>query len=217
MWRAIRFLFRLSVCTLLLAVMLMALVEMWVNAMTADSCHSKTEDCRSGDVAVVLGCSKYLRRGVSSVFFEGRMQAAVELWKTGKLRCIIVSGDNRERFYNEPRDMKAELVRLGVPEDRIVCDYAGLRTYDSVVRAKRIFGAEHMTFISQREHTERAVAIARQLGMDAEGYIAPLQDTTRRLWLRQYLRERLARLAMVVDLMAQHDPAHLGDPVPLPQ
>lgn len=217
MWRALRFLLRLGICLTLLAVLAMAAVDLWVNSRTAGYCHRSAADCRKGDVAVVLGCSKYLRHGVSSAFFEGRMQAAAQLWKAGKLRCIIVSGDNREKFYNEPRDMKAALMRLGVPADRIVCDYAGLRTYDSVVRAERVFGAGKVTFISQREHAERAVAIARQLGMDAEGYEAPLPDITRRLWLRQYLRERAARLAMVVDLLLEHDPAHLGTPIRLPQ
>lgn len=217
MWRAIRFLFRLGTCLALLACLGLCAVELWVNSVTAGHCHSRTDECRAGDVGVVLGCSKYLRHGIASEFFKGRMQAAAELWKAGKLRCIIVSGDNREKYYNEPRDMKAELVRLGVPADRIVCDYAGLRTYDSVVRAKRIFGARRTTFISQQEHAERAVAIARQLGLDAEGYAAPLAPVTRGMRLRQYLRERAARLAMVVDLLAEHDPAHLGSPIRLPQ
>lgn len=217
MWRAIRFLLRLGICLTLLAVLALCAVELWVNSMTAGHCHTRTADCRQGDVGVVLGCSKYLRHGVASAFFEERMDAAAELWKAGKLRCIIVSGDNREKFYNEPRDMKEELVRRGVPADRIVCDYAGLRTYDSVVRAERIFGAKNITFISQREHVERAVSIARQLGMQAEGYATAPPAITRRMWLRQYLRERAARLAMVVDLLLEHDPAHLGTPIRLPQ
>lgn len=127
MWRAVRFLLRLGICLTLLAVLALCAVELWVNSMTAGHCHTRTADCRQGDVGVVLGCSKYLRHGVASAFFAERMDAAAELWKAGKLRCIIVSGDNREKFYNEPRDMKEELVRRGVPADRIVCDYAGLR------------------------------------------------------------------------------------------
>lgn len=217
MWRLLRFLTRLFIGLTLLFAVGMTALELWVDAVAAPHCHNKPADCRQGDVAVVLGCSKYLRRNVSSAFFEGRMQATAELWKAGKLRCIIVSGDNREKYYNEPRDMKAALVALGVPADRIVCDYAGLRTYDSVVRAHRIFGAEHITIISQREHAERAVTIARCLGLNAEGYAAPLPDVTRRLKARQYVRERLARLAMLVDLTTAHDPKHLGEKVKLPK
>ena len=217
MWRFLRFLTRLCIGLMMLAVVSIVALELWINAVTANRCHTNPADCRQGDVAVVLGCSQYVRPNVRNAYFTGRISAAAELWKAGKLRCIIVSGDNRERYYNEPRDMKAALVAHGVPADRIVCDYAGLRTYDSVIRANRIFGAEHITFISQREHAERAVTIARRLGLDAEGYAAPLPIKTSKMKIRQYMRERLARIAMLVDLTTAHDPAYLGEKVKLPK
>lgn len=215
MRRLFRFLLRLSLCLTMLALLGVAAVELLVRGVAAGHCHREVQACRRGDVAVVLGCSQYLRRGQRNAYFTQRMQAAAELWRSGRLRCIIVSGDNREKYYNEPRDMKAALVKLGVPESRIVCDYAGLRTYDSVVRAKRVFGADKVTFISQPEHTERAVTIARRMGIDAEGYAAK-DVVPGRMRTRQWLRERLARLAMLTDLMMEHDPAHLGEPVKLP-
>ena len=218
-----KFLKALVFCTklgsfMLLSVLLIILgAETFTNLRANDHCHDKAADCRQGDVGLVLGCSKRLSRNRANFYFTGRMQAAAELWKTGKLRCLIVSGDNREKYYNEPRDMKAALVKLGVPEDKIVCDYAGLRTYDSVVRANRIFGAEKLTIISQSYHVKRAVATARQLGMNAEGLNAPLVPINRPTWLRQFLRERAARVAMVFDLLIGSEPRHMGERIVLPQ
>lgn len=190
--------------------------DIYTNAMSSGLCHKNTENCRMGDVGLVLGCSKQFSRGVPSLYFEGRMEAAARLWKSGKLSCIIVSGDNREIYYNEPRDMKNALIKLGVPEQKIVCDFAGLRTYDSVVRASRVFGARNITIISQGYHVKRAVATARQLGIDAEGFCAAPIAFNRPTLIRQFLRERAARVAMVFDLIIGEEPRHMGDPIALP-
>lgn len=195
---------------------IVCVAEIYTNALANDYCHKRVADCRKDDVGVVLGCSKYFRRGNPSLYFQGRMEAAARLWNSGKLRCIIVSGDNREKYYNEPRDMKNALVKLGVPEDKIVCDFAGLRTYDSVLRAQRIFGAEKITIISQGYHAKRAVATARHMGIDAEAFCAARIPFNRLTLLRQFMRERAARVAMVFDLLIGAEPRHMGDPVALP-
>ncbi len=205
-------------CFVLLSVLIIVLAaEAFTNLAANKHCHAQAAACRQGDVGLLLGCSKKLSRNRANFYFTGRMQAAAELWKTGKLRCIIVSGDNREKYYNEPRDMKEALVKLGVPEEKIVCDYAGLRTFDSVVRARRIFGAEKITIISQSYHVKRAVATARGLGIDAEGFNAPLIPINRPTWLRQFLRERAARVAMVFDVLIGSEPRHMGTRIQLPQ
>ncbi|MDO4954092.1 MAG: ElyC/SanA/YdcF family protein [Akkermansia sp.] len=205
-------------CIAVLALLtLVAVCELRTELPSAPYCHAQAQDCRAGSVGLVLGCSKYIARGRLNYYFTGRIKAAAELWRAGKLRCIIVSGDNRAANYNEPRDMRNALVAEGVPEDRIVCDYAGLRTLDSVVRAKQIFGAEPLTIISQKEHVERAVAIARHHGIDAEGFEASLPPITRASRLKQGIRERAARIAMVCDFILGSQPKHLGDPVPLPE
>lgn len=191
--------------------------DVYTNAMSSGYCHRNVDDCRTGDVAVVLGCSKRFSRGVPSLYFEGRMAAAAELWKSGKLSCVIVSGDNREIYYNEPRDMKRALIKLGVPEEKIVCDYAGIRTFDSVIRASRVFNAEKITIISQAYHVKRAVATARQLGIDAEGYCAAHIPFNRGTLIRQFIRERAARVAMVFDILIGTVPHHMGEPIALPQ
>jgi vancomycin permeability regulator SanA len=93
---------------------------------------------------LVFGCSHKLGTR-DNLYFKYRIQAAAELWHAGKVDFLIVSGDNREKYYNEPVTMRKALVKAGVPYDRIVCDYAGLRTLDSVVRANKIFGLSELT------------------------------------------------------------------------
>ncbi len=144
------------------------------------------------------------------------MEAAAALWKSGKVSCLIVSGDNRAENYNEPRDMKNSLIALGVPADRIVCDYAGTCTYDSVKRANRIFGAQQLIIVSQESHVERAVAIARHLNIEAEGLNAPRFGITRKALIRAYLRERAARVAMLYDMATDRTPDYMGEPESLP-
>lgn len=208
--------FRLCICFLLMCAGIIGSVELWTSMRAAEHCHDSVNDCGYNRVAVVLGCSKYFSSGKPNSYFRGRMEAAAALWKSGRIRGIIVSGDNSDRYYNEPKDMRKALVKLGVPDEKIVSDFAGLRTYDSVVRTARIFNAGAVTFISQPDHVARAVAIARGLGMDAEGLNAPLPPVTRRTRFTQFLRERAARLAMAVDLIAHRDPAHLGKKQQLP-
>lgn len=185
-------------------------IEMWVNQQSETYCYDRVEDCRSGDVALVLGCSKYFLSGKPNSYFYGRMQAAADLWKSGKVRGIIVSGDNRDKYYNEPLNMRVALEKLGVPTDKIVCDSAGLRTYDSVLRAKRIYGLEKVLIISQEDHVARAVTIAQALGMDAVGLNAPLEEVARATRYTMYLRERAARIVMALDILLGKEPPNMG-------
>lgn len=215
LFRGVRLLLLLPAALLTALLLAVAALELWSTSLAAGHCHAAVADCRMGDVAVVLGCSPTVQ-GRTNKYFTGRMDAAAELWRSGRVRCIIVSGDNSDRYYNEPRYMTQALVARGVPEARIVPDFAGLRTYDSVVRAQRVFGVKRVTFVSQRDHVERAVAMARFLGMDAEGLVAPDRVVRRSIRLKQWLRERAARAAMLLDLLTHHRPRHLGAPVQLP-
>ncbi len=210
---------RLLMCccgVLLAGVLCIAVAELWIHALANGQCHDRAEDCAADSVGLVLGCSKYLRRGHRNYFFVKRMEAAAELWRSGRVRCIIVSGDNRAMNYNEPRDMRKSLIELGVPADRIVCDFAGICTYDSVVRANRIFGAQRLIIVSQASHAERAVAIARHLDIEAQGLNAPRFAITRSAQVRAWLRERAARVAMVYDFLTSRTPHHMGKKETLP-
>ncbi len=211
-----RRLLKLGLWGTLSIILLIALAEGWTMALSHGRCHDSAAECRPNSVGLVLGCSKYVRRGYSNYFYVKRMEAAAALWHSGKVRCIIVSGDNRAMNYNEPRDMKNSLIKLGVPANRIVCDFAGICTYDSVVRANRIFGADKLIIVSQENHVERAVAIARHMNIDAEGLNAPRFAMTRSSLVRSYLRERAARIAMLYDFLTNRTPHHMGEPVKLP-
>lgn len=190
--------------------------ESWVTISSSSSCYDTPQECESDNaVGLVLGCSKTIRKRRNQ-YYQGRMEAAAALWKSGKVRCIIVSGDNREKYYNEPGDMEASLIELGVPKSCIVRDHAGLCTYDSVYRAKHIFGADKLIIVSQPSHVSRAVTIAHSLDIPAEGLNAPLAPITKSATLRAWVRERGARVAMVYDLLSNRKPTHMGAPIPLP-
>ncbi len=166
-------------------------------------------------VGLVFGTSDRYK-GRENKYFRYRINAAVEVWKAGKVETLIVSGDNREVDYNEPEKMKIALMEEGVPRDRIVCDYAGLRTLDSVVRAKKIFGANTILVISQKFQNERAIYIAMANGMKAYGYNA--QDVQFEAGFKTKVREIGARVKMWLDVnFLDTKPTHLGDKVPLPE
>lgn len=163
---------------------------------------------------LVFGCSEKLGER-DNLYFKYRIEAAAEVWKAGKVDFLIVSGDNREKYYNEPVAMRKALVQAGVPFDKIVCDYAGLRTLDSVVRAKKIFGLTELTFISQKFQNERAAYIAQANGMDVVGYNA--KDVEGYAARKTEDREVLARVKMWLDVnITDKQPKHLGDPEPVP-
>jgi len=165
--------------------------------------------------ALVFGTSSRVQ-GQENLYFRYRIDAAAEVWHAGKVDVIIVSGDNRTRFYNEPREMRQALIERGVPDDRIVSDFAGLRTLDSVVRAKEIFGADPVLFISQRFQNERAIYLAKANGIEAFGYNA--RDVGRQAGLKTRMREVGARVKMWLDVRFLNTrPRHLGDPIDLPE
>lgn len=192
---------------------------LWANVVAVWASRGKLFDEVSelpdAKVGLVFGTSDRTN-GRENRYFRYRIDAAVEVWKAGKVETLIVSGDNRSRYYNEPEKMKAALVEEGVPADRIVCDYAGLRTFDSVVRAKKIFGADRILVISQRFQNERAMYLAQANGMEAYGYNA--EDVELRSGLKTRIREIGARVKMWLDVnFLDTEPRHLGEKVEMPE
>lgn len=163
------------------------------------------------DVGVVLGTSKYMQNGEPSPEFRGRIEAAAQLYQNGKLKHLIVSGANPDETYNEPRAMRRELVKLGVPESVITMDFAGFRTLDSIVRAEAVFGLTRYTIITQRYHSYRAVFIGRKLGVKVVAYIAPATRDGG-YGSRNPPREIFARVKAVLDLfLLSTQPKFLGE------
>lgn len=155
------------------------------------------------DVGLVLGTSKETRHGKPNLHFNQRIAAAAALYHAGKVRHLLVSGDNHIATYDEPADMRNALVREGVPVSAITCDYAGFHTLDSVVRAKKVFGLTRCTIISEKFHCPRALWIAQQNGLDAIAFAAP--DVGLKSWSwRADIREQFARAWCGVDLYVLH-------------
>lgn len=155
------------------------------------------------EVGLVLGTSKLTRHGTPNLHFNQRIDAAVALYRAGKVHHLLVSGDNHVVTYDEPTDMRNALVAAGIPANAITCDYAGFRTLDSVVRAKDVFGLSQCTIISEEFHCPRAVWIAQRHGLDAIAFAAP--DVSLKGWsLRAQAREQLARAWCGVDLYVLH-------------
>ncbi len=169
----------------------------------------KLPDNKAG---LVLGTSKYRMDGSENLFFKYRIQAAAQLYKAGKIEVIIVSGDNRVANYNEPREMRRELVKLGIPAHKIHLDYAGFRTLDSVVRCKEVFGQQKFTIISQQFHNERALFIAKRKDIDAVAFNA--KDVNLQSGFKTKLREVFARVKVVIDLyVLKKQPKFLGEEI----
>lgn len=172
------------------------------------------KDLPSAKVGLVFGTTDRYQ-GRENRYFRYRIDAAVKVWKAGKVETFIVSGDNRSKYYNEPQKMKNALVEEGVPASRIVCDYAGLRTLDSVVRAKKIFGADKILVVSQRFQNERAIYLAQANGIEAFGFNA--EDVELQAGYKTKIREVGARVKMWLDVnFLDTAPTHLGDKVELP-
>ena len=163
-------------------------------------------------VALLLGTNPQNRRGGPNSYFTNRIKTAADLYHSGKVEYIIASGDNHTRLYDEPTAMRDSLVGLGVPADRIILDYAGFRTFDSVVRAKEVFGCESLTIISQSDHNARALYIARDKGIEAVAVAAPLR-AGRFVRTRLTLREWLARDKMMLDIWFGREPHFLGEKI----
>lgn len=166
-------------------------------------------------VGLLLGTSPLNRYGRPNSYFNNRINTASRLYHAGKIDYIIASGDNHTRGYDEPTVMKDSLMAHGVPADRIVLDFAGFRTLDSVVRAKEIFGCDTLTIISQADHCARALYLAEANGMKAIAVAAPLR-AGRRTRVRLAVREWLARDKMMLDVWFGKRPHFLGERIEIP-
>ena len=166
-------------------------------------------------VGVVLGTVPYLPNGRENFYFNSRMKAAADLYFAHKISYILASGDNHRRNYNEPESMRKALLALGVPDSAIVLDYAGFRTFDSMIRAKKVFGQDSFIVISQHWHNERAIFIARHHDMDVVGYDAK-DAIVRKAYLKIFVREVLAKVKAVYDVCVGKQPKYLGEPVIIP-
>ncbi len=170
-----------------------------VEYSTRGQVFSEIDAVPKNKVGILLGTAKYKdkSKNIVNLYYQYRIDAAVALYMAGKVDYIIVSGDNSTDYYNEPRQMKQDLMARGVPGQRIYMDNGGFRTLDSILRCRDVFGQYSFTIISQRFHNQRAVYIANHKNLKTVGFDALDGDS---FW-DVVIREKLARVKMMLDLL----------------
>ena len=212
--KIVKWLFLLGITGVLFSLALIFYADHAAIEVAEGKLFDEVAEVPEAEVALVFGCKKTFQ-GRPNLYFKHRIEAAADLWKAGRVKCFIVSGDNHSHDYNEPQDMKDALAEAGVPKAKIVCDYGGLRTLDSVVRAKEIFGVEKIILISQKFHNERAAYLAESVGLEVVGLNA--QSVTGPAARKTDAREKLARVKMWLDVnVLKTDPKFLGQKEELP-
>jgi SanA protein len=197
-----------------LAALFVLFANIWVVSSTKSKIVKNVDDLPDKSVALVLGTSNKLINGAPNPYFLERIQLAADLYRQGKVSHFILSGDNRSKYYNEPIEMQKALIRLGVPDSLITLDFAGLRTLDSIVRSKEIFGQNKIVIVTQSFHCYRALFISRFYDIEAVTLLTKVSDP--RVSIRVNIREWFARAKAVMDLyILDTAPRHLGSPEPL--
>ncbi|MGW7045479.1 SanA/YdcF family protein [Streptomyces avermitilis] len=200
---------RRAVQAVMLGCVLALLPATWMFAVAGDRLRT-TEDVPRTEVAVVFGAG--LWAGEPSPYLAHRLDAAAKLYRAGRIEVVLVTGDNSRTDYDEPDAMRTYLTRHGVPDGRIVSDYAGFDTWDSCVRAKKIFGVNHAVLISQGFHIRRAVALCQAAGVDSYGIgVEAKHDAT---WYYGGTREIFAAGKAALDAVFKPDPRFLGPKEP---
>jgi SanA protein len=187
--------------------------KMIVNA-AKDKMYSDLNKIPFNKVGLLLGTAKYGKHGLNNPYYDYRIEAAINLLKNAKIKYIIISGDNSRKDYNEPESMRSDLIKGGIDSTNIYLDYAGFRTFDSIIRLKEIFGQDSATIISQQFHNERAIYTASRAGIVAIGFNAKEAGNVQ--GLETPWRERLARVKTFLDFWVGKKPKYLGSKIIIP-
>ena len=163
-------------------------------------------------VALVLGAGLWAD-GSPTPALRDRVATAVDLYRAGKVKKLLMTGDNRRADYNEPAAMRTIALQLGVPAEDIVLDYAGRRTYDSCYRAKEIFEVKQVIVVTQRFHLDRSLFLCDAMGISSVGVVADRRVYQSLPWWK--LREVLATIAAWWDVNVRHPVPVLGEKLPI--
>lgn len=174
--------------------------------------NAESKDKPTCYTAIVLGASVHRNGSLSSVLLD-RVNSALELYKSGKVKRFLLSGDHGQTDYDEVNTMKNYLIKEGVDSADIFLDHAGFDTYSSMVRAKEVFKVDSLYIVTQQYHLYRAVYIARKIGLNAYGYVADKREYN--AIMKYTLREWLANVKSWMWVRTNHKPIYLGDPIPI--
>lgn len=208
-------LIRILVIILSIAFCILFLIPRLINELfQAPSIYNNIEDIPAGKVAIVFGAG-LKSDGTVTRILRDRVNAAIQLYEAGKVEKILLSGDNRVVEYNEPAAMYEYAVSKGIPEEDLILDYAGRRTYDTCYRAKEIFQVEGAILVTQRFHLARALFLCKNFGVESTGYSANLSyyfKSSRLIW---NIRELPATTVAIIDAWFRKPLPVLGDPLPI--
>jgi SanA protein len=204
---------------LIAAVMLVAvpLIARGAAALWATGYTYRADEAPARRVAIVFGARVY-SSGRPSAMLADRVAAAADLYHAGTVDALLLTGDNSTEYYNEPAAMREYALALGVPDDAIVLDYGGRRTYDSCYRARHIFMVEDAVAVTQQFHLPRTLLTCRALGIDAVGVAADYQRPSgySRVSLSySRTREIPATVVALLDVLRRPLPPVLGEPLPI--
>ena len=194
---------RLTAIGVISVLLLIAICHYIVVWNASGKTYDNVEDIPHNKVGLLLATSPITPGGAHNYYFENRIKAADELYKAGKIDFIIASGgdycQSQKNGCDEPGAIRDSLIARGIPEERIILDYEGTRTLNSISKAKEGYGLDSLTLISQKYHNERAIYLADKYGIKAVGYNA-VPSPIRRNRIKNTLREYLARVKMFIDL-----------------
>ena len=210
-----RVLFVVGGALLLLCVLFLCVCNFTVKKAAEGRIFDDTQAIPARKTALLLGTMQYTKTGAVNRYFSNRIEATAQLYFANKISYILISGDNHIHGYNEPEDMRQSLIALGIPDSIIYLDYAGFSTFESIVRAQKVFGQDSLTIISQDWHNERAVYIALRHNIDAVAFNAA-DVHYRKSYLRNHAREALSKVKAVLDVMFHKQPKYLGEVMPIP-
>lgn len=178
-------------------------IDTYISKQAEANLYNNIKKVPAKQAALLLGTTKYIAKGKKNYFYIYRIRAAAQLFKSGKIKAIVVSGDNGTKYYDETTTMQKDLIKAGIPSRYITLDYAGFRTLDSVVRAEAIFDLKDYIIVSQKFHLERALFIAKAKGQKAIGFMAKDIPGTAAAY-RMKFREYLARAKAFLDVYILH-------------
>ncbi len=194
----IKFIIRSIIFLLILGIVFTIVSNVVIISKTKSNIYHNITDVPQRELALVLGTSKNTTKGEANSFFDNRIKAATDLYNLGTVKKLLLSGDNRTIYYNEPSDMKKALMENGVPESAIMIDTAGFRTIESVSRCAKVFKQKDIVVITQEFHAFRALFISQYYDMNAIAFTAqevPVYSST-----KVNIREFFARPKAIYDL-----------------
>lgn len=199
------------IITVIIAILAFDYLISW---KTADYIYDDLKRLPSRKVGMILGTAKYYSSGLPNDYYKHRIQGAINAYNSGKVNYLLVSGDNAHRSYNEPITIYKDLISMGIPASKIMLDFAGFRTLDSVVRTRQVFDINNFTIITQRFHCERALFIAMKKGIVAQCYAV----SSPKKIIKIRLREVFSRINALIDLyILKSKPRFLGQKESIPE